>query len=195
MSKVMLASGNQGKLAELSSYLKPLNFELVLQPKDYGEIEETGLTFVENALLKAQHAAKLSGLASIADDSGLVVEALNGAPGVKTARFAGEQATSASNMDKLLKSLENYSEMQQRKAKFVCVLVYLRHHSDPTPIIAKGEWHGCIGHEKKGSNGFGYDPIFYGEGMSQTAAEMSLQMKSQFSHRAFACKNLLRKMS
>ena len=187
---MILASSNQGKLAELGSYLKPLNYSLILQPDSY-DVEETGLTFVENALLKARNASRLSGLASIADDSGLVVKALNGEPGVRTARFAGEGSNSESNMNLLLRRLESYTDMEDRKAKFVCVLVYLRHYLDPLPVLAIGEWKGCIAHEKKGENGFGYDPVFYGEGMSQTAAEVSLQMKAQVSHRSMACKNLV----
>ena len=194
MNKVILASSNQGKLAELSSYLKPLQMELVLQPKEY-DVEETGSTFIENAILKARFASKMSGLPSIADDSGLVVDILNGEPGVKTARYAGVGAKSAENMEKLLNQLESFPNVEDRHAQFVCVLVYMRHHLDPLPVIASGVWSGSIAHEKKGDNGFGYDPVFYGRGTSQTAAEISLEMKAQFSHRSMACKNLVKKLS
>lgn len=186
--KVMLASGNEGKLLELQAALSPLGLELVSQPKtiDY-EVEETGSTFVENAIIKARYAARLSGLPCIADDSGLMVSALNDRPGVKTARYAGEDATSEENMALMLKELENQAD---RRAQFCCVLVFVRHASDPLPVIATATWSGEIAEHKSGAEGFGYDPIFFVPSHSKTAAELTREEKQSMSHRGQAVRIL-----
>lgn len=182
--KVMLASGNQGKLMELQAALAPLNMTLVAQPKapEY-EVEETGTTFVENAIIKARHAARLSGLPCIADDSGLMVKALNDAPGVRTARYAGEQASSQDNMDKMMAALQGAAD---RTAQFCCVLVYLRHADDPLPVIATATWQGEIAQSPSGKDGFGYDPIFWVPSENKTAAELTPETKQIMSHRGQA---------
>ncbi len=195
MAKVILASGNQGKLQELQEILSDLPFELIAQPKtcEY-EVAETGTTFIENAIIKARHAAHLSGLPAIADDSGLVIEALNGEPGIKTARYAGANCTPQDNMDLILKKLEPFSQKQQRKATFICALVYLRNANDPLPIIAIGQWHGAITREKHGEKGFGYDPVFWDFKHKMTAAQMPKTLKTKLSHRGKACRKLERKL-
>ena len=182
--KVMLASGNPGKLAELQSALSHLGLALTPQPKtaEY-EVEETGSTFVENAIIKARHAAKLSGLPCIADDSGLMVSALNDKPGVRTARFAGDNATSEDNMALMLEQLE---DKESRAAQFCCVLVFVRHATDPLPVIATATWPGEIAKEKSGADGFGYDPIFYVPTHKKTAAELTREEKQSLSHRGQA---------
>ena len=181
---VMLASGNQGKLAELQSAMSHLGLALTPQPKtaEY-EVEETGSTFVENAIIKARHASKLSGLPCIADDSGLMVSALNDRPGVRTARFAGEAATSEENMALMLQQLAGKDD---RKAQFCCVLVFVRHAADPLPVIATATWSGEIAKEKSGAEGFGYDPIFYVPSHEKTAAELTKEEKQSMSHRGQA---------
>jgi XTP/dITP diphosphohydrolase len=196
MSKIILASGNKGKLSELQSILADLNLDLQPQPNtaDY-EVEETGTTFIENAIIKARHASELSGLPSIADDSGLVVAALNGAPGVKTGRYAGSDCNSIDNMELLLANLSEFKTLEQRRATFVCALVYMRSANDPLPIIAVGQWHGAIVLEKSGAEGFGYDPLFWDFDNKITAAEMSSQLKAQLSHRGQACKLLKQELA
>lgn len=192
VTKIMLASGNQGKLAELTTALQPLGVELILQPKQAAyEVEETGVGFVENALLKARNAAKLSGLPVIADDSGLMVDALNGQPGVKTARFAGEPADSQKNMALLLEKMHG---QQRREAQFCCVLVFVKSHDDPLPIIATATWRGSIAEQQSGSKGFGYDPIFFVPTHKQTAAELSPAEKQQLSHRGQAVRVLTKQL-
>lgn len=192
MKKVLLASSNQGKLKELRSYLSELPIELISQPTDARyEVAETGTTFVENAIIKARHSAAISKLPCIADDSGLVVDTLDGKPGVKTARFAHNSANSLENMDYLLEKLMN---QDNRVAKFICVLVYLRHEFDPSPIIVSGEWNGVIAEQKSGNNGFGYDPIFIGEGQNKSNAELSPQEKAKYSHRGKASRSLSKKL-
>ena len=194
--QVVLASGNKGKLFELQSILADLNIDLIPQPEtpDY-EVEETGTTFVENAIIKARHTCSLSGLASIADDSGLVVEALHGAPGVRTARYAGPGCNSQDNMELMLKNLSQYKQLEQRRATFVCALVYLRSAIDPLPVIAVGQWHGAIACKKSGLDGFGYDPLFWDFDYQMTAAQMSRELKTKQSHRGQACKKLKRKLA
>lgn len=150
-----------------------------------GSVEETGLTFVENAILKARHAAQLSQMAAIADDSGLVVDVLSGAPGIYSARFAGRGASDQDNIDKLLSKLEGVS-IEQRSARFVCVLVYLRHAEDPSPLICQGAWEGQIATTQSGHGGFGYDPVFYVPEFNQTAAQLGSEKKNKISHRAQA---------
>ena len=188
MNKIILASGNKGKLKELQNILADLNVELLPQPgtSEY-DVEETGTTFIENAIIKARHASALSGLPSIADDSGLVVNALSGAPGVRTARYAGVGCSSQDNMDLILNNLSAYTSLEQRRATFVCALVYMRSANDPLPIIAVGQWHGAIALKKSGVDGFGYDPLFWDFENKMTAAEMPCQLKAQMSHRGQAC--------
>ena len=180
--QTILASNNAKKIAELTPILA--RFGITIRPqRDYGidEIAETGLTFVENALIKAHHAAKQSGLPAIADDSGLCVPALGGAPGIYSARYSGEGDDG--NNRKLLAALENVTD---RRAYYVCLIVYLRHADDPLPLIAQGLWHGTIAREPRGGGGFGYDPIFIPASDTRTAAEYTADEKNAFSHRARA---------
>lgn len=195
MRKVILASGNKGKLKELQEILNDLPFELIPQPKtvEY-EVEETGTTFIENAIIKARHAAQLSGMPAIADDSGLVIRALNGEPGIKTARYAGIGCTPQDNMDLILAKLKPFDDKNQRKATFVCALVYMRSANDPLPVIAVGQWHGAITREKHGDAGFGYDPVFWDFNYKMTAAQMPKELKTQLSHRGKACRKLEKKL-
>ncbi len=193
--KVILASGNKGKLLELQEILHDLPFELLPQAQTSAyHIEETGTTFVENAIIKARHAAELSGLPAIADDSGLVIAALNGEPGIKTARYAGENSGGQDNMDKILRKLKPFAKKRQRQATFVCALVYMRNAQDPLPIIAIGQWHGAITRQKHGLHGFGYDPVFWDFKHKMTAAQMPKSLKSKLSHRGKACKKLKQKL-
>ena len=182
MQTILLASNNGKKIAELSAILASFGIEIKAQ-RDYGieDVPETGLTFIENALIKARHAARQSGLPAIADDSGLCVPALGGAPGIYSARDSGEG--DAGNNRKLLAALEN---VQDRRAYYVCLIAYLRHADDPLPIIAQGLWHGTIALEARGDGGFGYDPLFVPAGDSRTAAEYSAAEKNSISHRARA---------
>ncbi|WOG28425.1 XTP/dITP diphosphatase [Endozoicomonas sp. 8E] len=189
--KVVLASGNQGKLRELQQMLLGLDFEVLAQSEfGIGSVEETGLTFIENALIKARNAAKISGLAAIADDSGIEVDALNGQPGIYSARFAGEDATDKANNQKLLQSLDGLPK-EQRTARFHSVLVYMRHAQDPTPVICHGSWEGYILEAPAGNQGFGYDPLFYVPDHNCAAAELSREQKNSISHRAKAMAQLL----
>ena len=182
MQTILLASNNGKKIAELSAILASFGIEIKAQ-RDYGieDVPETGLTFIENALIKARHAARQSGLPAIADDSGLCVPALGGAPGIYSARYSGEG--DAGNNRKLLAALEN---VQDRRAYYVCLIAYLCHADDPLPIIAQGLWHGTIALEARGDGGFGYDPLFVPAGDSRTAAEYSAAEKNSISHRARA---------
>ena len=155
MTTIVLATGNQGKVKELASLLAEQNIEIKPQSEfNVPDVAETGTTFVENAIIKARHAAKITGMPAIADDSGLEVDALNGAPGVYSARYAGENASDEDNTNKLLAALENVAD-ENRTARFHCVLVYMRHENDPTPLICHGVWQGSIGREKLGEQGFG----------------------------------------
>ncbi|GEK07829.1 XTP/dITP diphosphatase [Pseudoalteromonas sp. McH1-7] len=188
-NKVVLATGNQGKVNELSAMLSQYNIEVLPQSNfDVPEVAETGTTFVENAIIKARHAAKISGLPAIADDSGLEVDALNGAPGVYSARFAGIDASDQHNIDHLLAEL---GEQTQRSARFWCVLVYMRHADDPTPIICQASWEGEITQTQQGREGFGYDPIFKVGGLDCTSAELTKEEKNAISHRGQALKQLV----
>ena len=182
----MLASDNQGKLAEIQALLAGTGIEVVAQ----GELgltsaEETGSTFVENAICKARHAAFATGLPAIADDSGLTVDALSGAPGIRSARYAGENASDGENVSMLLAALVDVPA-EQRQACFHCVLVAMRSGDDPAPIIAHGNWRGEIAFNASGTNGFGYDPIFYVPDLSATAAELPNDVKNRLSHRGQA---------
>ncbi|MCG7538800.1 XTP/dITP diphosphatase [Pseudoalteromonas sp. OF7H-1] len=188
-NKVVLATGNQGKVKELSAMLNQYDIE-VLPQSDFKvpEVAETGTTFVENAIIKARHAAKISGLPAIADDSGLEVDALNGAPGVYSARYAGENADDQKNIYHLLAAL---GEQTERSARFWCVLVYMRHADDPTPIICQASWEGEITTTQQGREGFGYDPIFKVQGLDCTSAELTKEEKNAISHRGQALKQLV----
>ena len=184
--QIVLASGNQGKLREFQHLLAKLNIDMLPQSQfNVDSVEETGLTFVENAILKARHAAKISGLPAIADDSGIEVDALNGQPGIYSARYAGEDASDAENNAKLLKNLEGLQETQ-RTARFHCVLVYLRHADDPTPLVCHGTWEGRILEAPSGDRGFGYDPLFYVPSEGCSAADLPKEVKNSISHRAVA---------
>ena len=190
--KVVLASDNQGKLAELTSLLADTGFVCVSQGEfGVSSAEETGSTFVENALLKARHAALSTGLCAIADDSGLTVDHLNGAPGVHSARYSGASATDEDNRQCLLTALAGVP-VDQRTARFHSVVVYLRHGEDPVPIICHGHWSGSIALTPRGSGGFGYDSLFLADGCSKTAAELTADIKNSLSHRAQALASLVR---
>ncbi|QJD71927.1 RdgB/HAM1 family non-canonical purine NTP pyrophosphatase [Marinobacterium sp. LSUCC0821] len=190
MRRIVLASGNKGKLKEFSEILNPINFEVVSQGElGVLDIEETGLSFVENAIIKARHACAVTGLPAISDDSGLEVDALCGAPGIYSARFAGEGATDATNIEKLLGELAELDE-SQRTARFRCVLVCMRHENDPTPLIALGTWEGRVLSAPEGENGFGYDPIFWAPEFDCAAAELTSEQKRSVSHRGKAVAEL-----
>lgn len=189
--KVVLASDNPGKLAELTSLLSDTGFVCVSQGEfGVSSAEETGSTFVENALLKARHAAASTGLCAIADDSGLAVDHLKGAPGVHSARYSGVDATDEENRKFLLTALAGVPA-DQRTARFHSVVVYLRHAKDPIPIICHGHWSGTIALKPRGSGGFGYDSLFLADGCSQTAAELTADTKNSLSHRAQALVSLV----
>lgn len=193
-NSIVFASNNAGKISELQTLLQPFNIKIISQA-DIGvtEVPETGFTFVENALIKARHACEVTGLPAIADDSGLQVNAINGAPGLYSARFAGEKATSADNIQKLLSELENIPP-EKRQARFYCVLVYMRHTKDPTPLICEGTWQGLILQKPLGNGGFGYDPIFWDPLKNACAAQLSITEKNQCSHRGYALKSLIDKL-
>lgn len=192
--KIVLATGNKGKVAELSQMLAPHHYQIVPQTElGVTDADETGPTFIENAILKARHAALATGLPAIADDSGLSVDALGGAPGIYSARYAGEAATDAANITKLLNALQNVPPAQ-RTAQFHCVLVYLRHAEDPTPLVCHGIWHGEITLAAAGNGGFGYDPVFYIASEGCTSAELSPERKQQLSHRGKALAQLLNQL-
>ena len=191
MQKVVLATGNPGKVRELASLLADFGLDIVAQTElGVDSAEETGLTFIENAILKARHAAHITGLPAIADDSGLAVDALGGAPGIYSARYAGVDASDQQNLDKLLLTLKDVPD-EQRRASFHCVLVYLRHADDPTPIVCHGSWQGVLTHEAAGSGGFGYDPIFFVPELGKTTAELTREEKNAQSHRGQALRLLL----
>jgi len=191
MKRIVLASGNKGKVREINQILAGLDLEVVPQTEfDVPEIEETGLTFVENAILKARNAAQHTGLPAIADDSGLEVDALKGAPGIYSARYAGVGSTDEQNLIKLLNSLEGVPEAE-RSARFQCLMVFMEHELDPTPIICQGTWEGRITTAAQGENGFGYDPVFYVPSHDCTSAELSAEEKNSLSHRGQALQLLL----
>lgn len=192
---VVLATHNMGKVGEIEPLLQCLNMRVVLQSKmNVSLVEESGFTFLENAIIKARNASKQTGLPAIADDSGLIVNSLNGLPGIYSARFAGENATDHENLDKLISLIGPLTD-KERKAHFVCSMVYLRHESDPMPLIAEGVWEGQLSPNPKGTQGFGYDPIFYVPSQQCTAAELSAEMKNKLSHRGIALKKLVRQLS
>lgn len=192
MKKIVLASNNLGKLKEFYQILSPLGLELHSQSEfQVPDSPEPFFTFVENALIKARHAAKLTGLPAIADDSGLCVPALNGAPGVFSARYAGEPKSDERNNLKLVLDLSQYKD---KSAYYYCVLVYVRSENDPQPIIADGSFHGEIISEPRGKEGFGYDPYFYLKDLDKTVAELDPTQKNQLSHRGQALRILLEKL-
>ncbi|KZN46743.1 XTP/dITP diphosphatase [Pseudoalteromonas luteoviolacea] len=188
-NQIVLATGNQGKVKELGSMLESLNIEVLPQSQfNVSDVDETGTTFVENAIIKARHAAKVTGLPAIADDSGLEVDGLQGAPGVYSARYAGANASDQDNINKLLADL---GDSDLRSARFWCVLVYMRHANDPTPIICQASWEGEIAREQHGEQGFGYDPVFWVKSLKRMAAELTKQEKNAISHRGQALQQLL----
>ena len=190
--QIVLATGNQGKVKELAAMLNELNIEVLPQSQfDVPDVPETGTTFIENAIIKARHAAKITGLAAIADDSGLEVDALNGAPGVYSARFAGENANDQDNIDKLLVEMQGKTA---RSARFWCVLVYMRHADDPTPLVCQASWEGTITEDQQGREGFGYDPVFYVASEGCTSAQLTKEQKNALSHRGQALQQLVAKL-
>ena len=192
MQKIVLASNNAKKLKELSALLMPLGIQLIPQGElGVPEAEEPHHTFLENALAKARHAAQLTGLPALADDSGLCVKALGGAPGVQSARYAGEPKSDARNNEKLLAALAGVAD---RRAHFVSLLVLVRHGEDPQPLVAEGEWHGEIIGDYRGEGGFGYDPLFYVPAEQATAAELAAEVKNRLSHRGQAMARLIERL-
>ena len=190
MNKIVLATGNQGKVREMADLLSDFGFEVLAQSEfNVSEVAETGTTFIENAIIKARHAAKETGLPAIADDSGLEVDALLGAPGIYSARYAGEDASDQDNLEKLLDAMKDIPE-KERTARFHCVLVLMRHENDPTPIVCHGKWEGRILTEAQGTNGFGYDPVFLVPEKDCASAELEPTVKKQLSHRGKALKQL-----
>lgn len=188
--KIVLATGNPGKVKEMADVLRAFGFDVVAQ-SEFGieSPEETGLTFIENALLKARHAAKMTGLPAIADDSGLAVDALGGAPGLYSARYAGVDGDDAANRQKLLAEMAAVAD-EKRTAKFVSCIVFLQHETDPTPKIALGECFGTILREERGTNGFGYDSLFFYPPKNCSFAELETAEKKSLSHRAIALQSL-----
>jgi XTP/dITP diphosphohydrolase len=190
MKTLVLASGNAGKLKELQAMLGDLPLQIVAQGElGVGDVPETGLTFVENALIKARHACASTGLPALADDSGLIVDALDGAPGLYSARYAGSPTNDAANNAKLLEAMRDVPA-ERRTARFYAVIVLLRHANDPQPLICEGSWEGTIIDAPRGSNGFGYNPVFLDPVRGQTAAEMEPAQKNAISHRAIALAKL-----
>ncbi|MCB1952206.1 MAG: RdgB/HAM1 family non-canonical purine NTP pyrophosphatase [Rhodocyclaceae bacterium] len=189
---IVLASGNAGKLREFTALLAPLG--ITVRPQsDFNvpEADEPYASFVENALGKARHAAQHTGLPALADDSGLCVDALGGAPGIHSARYAGEPKSDERNIERLIAELAGQDD---RRARFVCVLALVRSADDPQPIIAEGEWHGRILDAPRGKHGFGYDPVFWLEDLQQSAAELDAALKNMLSHRGNACRHLLERV-
>lgn len=193
-NRIVVATGNRGKLAEIRAVLAPTGIDFVAQSDfDVEPAEETGLSFVENAILKARHAARETGLPALADDSGLEVDALAGAPGIFSARYAGEGASDPDNVVKLLSALKDVP-VGVRGARFQCVIVLLAHAADPTPIICQGTWEGSIALEPAGERGFGYDPVFVPTGLDCTAAELDKAEKNRLSHRGQALADLRKRL-
>jgi XTP/dITP diphosphohydrolase len=194
MKQLVLASGNPGKLHELSVILDDLGYQLHAQSEfNVPEVPETGTTFVENAIIKARHAAALTGLPALADDSGIEVDALDGAPGVYSARFAGPEADDAANNALLVDKLQAVLP-EQRSARYRAVIVFMRHAGDPSPLICEGSWEGMIQLEPLGDGGFGYDPYFYLPDQGCTSAQLSADVKNRLSHRGAALQELKRKL-
>ena len=195
MIELVVATGNKGKLKEINQVLSPLGFAVKGQAEfDIRSADETGLTFVENAILKARHTALQTGRPALADDSGLEVDALAGQPGIYSARYAGEDGNDDANNQKLLEALKDTPEAQ-RTSRFQCVMVYLRHPEDPVPLICQGTWEGRIGFEPAGDNGFGYDPLFFVPEQNCMAAQLAPEEKNRLSHRGQALKQLVTALS
>jgi len=193
IKQIVLATGNKGKVAEFSTLFDGFSIKVSPQSEfNVEEVPETGTTFVENAIIKARNASKVTGLPAIADDSGLAVDALGGAPGIYSARYAGKTANDTDNINKLLSALANESD--NRKARFLCVLVFMQHELDPTPIICQGEWHGEISTTLSGNGGFGYDPVFWLPEQNCSAAELESNIKNRISHRGKALVQLMQRM-
>ncbi len=194
LEKLVLASNNAGKLSELKHLLESSPVE-VLSQSDFSvsSVEETGLTFIENAIIKARHACLHTGLPAIADDSGLEVDVLHGRPGIYSARYAGANATTENYCNRLLEELSGVQE-EKRQARFQSVIVFMKHAEDPSPLIGCGTWEGKILTETKGNGGFGYDPVFYVEKLNRTAAELTKDEKNQYSHRSRAMQQLLKQL-
>lgn len=191
MQRIVLASGNRGKLAEFKQLLADCAFDVIAQSElRIPDADETGLSFVENAILKARNAAQHSGLPALADDSGLEVDALHGAPGIYSARYAGSPGSDAANNEKLLRELARLPN-EKRSARYQCVLVFMRHASDPSPLICQSAWEGEILAAPRGDQGFGYDPLFFVPSLQKTAAELPPAQKNQLSHRGQAMRALL----
>lgn len=189
--KIVLATSNQGKLKEFSESLKNSGIEFIPQSHyQVQDVDETGLTYVENAILKARHACKMSGLPAIGDDSGLEVDALNGAPGIISARYSGLGANSEKNIEKILDELKDVPD-EKRVGRCITVLVFLKHENDPSPIVCEGVWGISLLREPKGNHGFGYDPILYAPEFDCSLAELETEIKNKFSHRAKALEKLL----
>ena len=193
MKKLVIASNNAGKLREFQFLLQPLGIEVLTQAQlGIAEAEEPHVTFIENALAKARHVGRLSGLPALADDSGICVTALNGAPGVQSARYAGDNPRlDARNNAKLLQDMQGVAD---RRAHYYCVLVLLHHADDPQPLIAEGEWHGEIAYQERGDGGFGYDPLFWLPEFGKTSAQLEREQKHAISHRGKALRVLLEKL-
>lgn len=193
-NRIVLASNNPGKVVEINTLLSPHKMKAIPQAElGVDDAIEDGLSFVENALIKARHAASKTSLPAIADDSGLEVAALNGEPGIYSARYAGDGATDKDNLQKLIHQIESIPEAK-RQARFVCVMVYMRHANDPIPIISQGLWEGKLITEPTGENGFGYDPIFYLADRNCTSAELEPAVKNSLSHRGKALQELISKL-
>lgn len=195
MKKIVLASGNAGKLREFQQLLNDCGFDVLPQSNFFSEnAEETGLTFVENAILKARYACEKTGLPALADDSGIEVDALNGRPGIYSARYAGDGAKDADNNAKLLEELQGVPS-EKRTGRYHAVLAFMRHAQDPTPILCHGIWEGIILTEPRGAGGFGYDPLFFVPTHNCASAELSKDEKNRISHRGKAMQELLQKLS
>lgn len=191
---LVIASGNAGKLRELQAMLQPLGWQIRSQDEwQIEEAEENGLSFIENALIKARHAAALCGLPALADDSGLVVEALGGAPGIRSARYAGDVADDATNNRKLLEALRGFSA-EKRAAHFYCAMAFVRNAHDPAPLISIGQWQGTILQAPRGSGGFGYDPLFWLDQQQCSSAELPAEEKNRLSHRGLALAGMVEQL-
>jgi XTP/dITP diphosphohydrolase len=194
MQKLVIASNNAGKIREIGHLLGPLGIEALPQSEfKVADVEEPHCTFIENAIVKARHACERTGLPSLADDSGICVNALNGQPGVLSARYAGEPKSDERNNRKLIDALKNLPP--DRRAHYYCVIVLLRHAADPQPVIADGIWHGEIVPDKRGEGGFGYDPYFFLPDLGKTAAELPMDQKNRISHRGQALARLLARLA
>jgi non-canonical purine NTP pyrophosphatase (RdgB/HAM1 family) len=195
LREIVLASNNPGKAKEINALLDETLFNVIPQSEfDVEEVEETGLTFIENAIIKARHAARYTHHPVIADDSGIEVPALKGSPGIYSARYAGVDASDEDNLNKLIEDIKPLHE-HERKARFVCVMVFLQHAEDPTPVISQGIWEGYVITEPRGEHGFGYDPMFYVPTHDCVSAELSPDIKNQLSHRGQALQKLIKEIT